>query len=248
MRRSVVAAAILIFLASVGVLSMTPTEISCQGYLTDGSGDPVVDSSYSIVFTIYDAASGGDSEFTETQSITTVDGLFSVLLGSVSPIVDTVFADSSRWLGLAVDGDPEIAPRTKLTSSAFAFRVARLDGAKGGRISDDVNIQGDARISTGHGASGTEAFVAGRLNTAGGFRSTVSGGSGSGSLMANTSVALTIPANLMSTVIIVSASSDCNSSSVTMRSNLLAFADDSLEFPAGLEYVDDLDVATALLE
>lgn len=74
-------------------LAATPSELSYQGYLTDSSGNPVADGSYSIVFTIYYAASGGNSKWTETQSVT------------------------------AVDGDPEISPRYKIASTAFSFQA-----------------------------------------------------------------------------------------------------------------------------
>jgi hypothetical protein len=53
--------------------------------------------------------------------------------------------------------------------------------------------------------------------------------------------AISIPAGQTSTVIFVSASS---APSVNSRSVFLAFSDDSLELPDGLEYVDDLGTAT----
>jgi hypothetical protein len=59
------------------------------------------------------------------------------------------------------------------------------------------------------------------------------------------SVPMTIPANRTSTAIFVSSSSPgATASGFTTRSILLAFVNDSLALPAGLEYVDDLDVAT----
>lgn len=76
---------------------------------------------------------------------------------------------------------------------------------------------------------------------------TWSSGSGSayGELMAN--VTLSIPPNRTSTVIFVSASSPYNTApagSTYIRASVLAFCNDSLALPAGLEYVDDLDTAT----
>lgn len=57
--------------------------------------------------------------------------------------------------------------------------------------------------------------------------------------------AFPIPANSTSTVVFSSGSSSVQ---VDSRSVLLAFSGDSLLLPAGLEYVDDLDVATAYNE
>jgi hypothetical protein len=56
---------------------------------------------------------------------------------------------------------------------------------------------------------------------------------------------LTIPANGTSTAIFQSASGQHSGNSRTLA---LIFYNDSLQLPAGLEYVDDLDVATALFE
>ena len=54
----------------------------------------------------------------------------------------------------------------------------------------------------------------------------------------NSNHSISIPANRTSTVIFISASS---SDSGYMRSNFMAFYNDSLVLPAGLEFVDDLD-------
>jgi hypothetical protein len=59
-------------------------------------------------------------------------------------------------------------------------------------------------------------------------------------------ISLSIPANGISTVVFVSTSSQAFSvSPVQIRANILAFYNNSLNLPEGLEYVDDLDTATA---
>ncbi len=179
--------AVMVLLSAV-VYAATPDKVSYQGFLTDGVGDPVANGSYSVNFTIYDAASGGTALWSETQSVSTADGLFSVWLGAVTPIAGTVFADSGRYLGIAVESDPEIVPRTEFVAVPYAYRVESVDGAKGGTVSGDLEVTGRASIGTGHGTLGSEAFVAGRLNTASGFRSTVSGGSGNDATGGNSAI------------------------------------------------------------
>ncbi|MCI0406483.1 MAG: hypothetical protein L0209_10545, partial [candidate division Zixibacteria bacterium] len=85
-----------------------PQLINFQGILRDGSGNPVANSTYSVTFKIYDAPSGGSILWTETQSVGTTSGLFTVLLGSatVGGIPDAVLSDSSRYLGVTVSPDP----------------------------------------------------------------------------------------------------------------------------------------------
>ena len=98
-----------------------PQLINFQGVLKDGSGNPVPDGSYSVAFTIYDAAAGGNVFWTETQSVTTSNGLFTVLLGSTTPLPDSVFYDSSRYLGMAVSPDAEMTPRQRLSSVGYSY-------------------------------------------------------------------------------------------------------------------------------
>jgi hypothetical protein len=139
-----------------------PTVINFQGRLTDAGGTPVPDGSYSVVFTIYDVPVGGTVKWTETQSVTTSGGLFSVLLGTLTPIVDSVFNHSFRCLGIKVGTDPELSPRTRLVSVPYANRVSAIDGASGGAISGSTSIQGNLS------ASGNVGFgTAERLTVAG---------------------------------------------------------------------------------
>ncbi|MBU1026179.1 MAG: hypothetical protein KKA31_00445, partial [Candidatus Margulisbacteria bacterium] len=124
-------AALFIFIGVVclvaGVAAAIPQEMSYQGKLTDSGGSPVT-GTYSIVFTIYDAESGGSSQWTETKSVSVETGLFNVMLGSTSPISSEVFATGEVWLGVKVGADSEMSPRKKLVTSAYAFNADTLDG------------------------------------------------------------------------------------------------------------------------
>ena len=54
------------------------------------------------------------------------DGLFHVMLGSLSPLPDSVFNKPTRWLSISVDGEP-MAPRLRITGSAYAMYAQNLD-------------------------------------------------------------------------------------------------------------------------
>jgi hypothetical protein len=124
-----------------------------------------MDTSLSMTFTIYDDSAGSNVLWTETQpSIDVSNGLFNVVLGTEAPITDAIFLGSVRWLGIAVDPDPEITPRTKLVTVPYAFTVSTVDGASGGHIFGDRHLHstftvgeygGDAgRIEVTDGTSG----------------------------------------------------------------------------------------------
>jgi hypothetical protein len=98
--------------------------LSYQGKLTDTFGLPVVDTTYSVNFRLYSAPSGGSSFWNETQTVRTREGLFSALLGSVTSIGSMPDA-GAVYLGMAVEGGPELAPRLRIASAAYAYLAAR---------------------------------------------------------------------------------------------------------------------------
>ena len=137
---------VLLTLAQISFAEV-PTQINYQGRLTDPMGSPR-DTTVSMVFTIYDDSTGGMAKWTEEHlSVTVVDGLFNVILGTTDPIDDSVFNSPERYLGIQVGTDPELSPRSQLITVPYAFRVSTIDGASGGTIEGDVNIEGDVIIT-----------------------------------------------------------------------------------------------------
>jgi hypothetical protein len=133
MKRLFCVLALLILLAAASSApAAVPQLINFQGLLTTPGGTPVANGPYMAHFSLYSTPTGGTPLWSEVQVINTSGGVFSVILGSVSPIPDSAFNDSSRYLGVQVGGDPEMTPRQKLTSVAFANRVGSLEGASGG--------------------------------------------------------------------------------------------------------------------
>jgi hypothetical protein len=169
---------------TISINADVPQLINYQGRLTDSGENPVADDSYLVVFTIYDAATAGNSKWTETQSITTSSGLFAVLLGSINPIVDTVFNGTTRYLSIEVAGDPELLPRTALVTVPYAQRVSTVDGASGGNVTSKLSI------GPGHTLSGDSAGISGGYNNvASGDGSSVGGGGNNSAVGQDASVA-----------------------------------------------------------
>ena len=101
------ATVVLVVLTAVSIAGAdTPQTIFYQGLLTDSVGAPL-DTTVSMVFTIYDDSTASGSIWTETQICSPKDGRFDVLLGSIMPIHDTVFSDPERYLGIQVGSSPE---------------------------------------------------------------------------------------------------------------------------------------------
>ena len=172
-----------------------PDSIHYQGILKTPGGSPVADAVYGVTFNIYDVASGPDPAlWTETKSVSTVDGLFTTFLGSVTALPHMVFSGPNRFLGITVGADPEMTPRTTLVAVPYAYRIATVDGATGGSISGNINldpstatagniIKGGVPFLHNYGSENTfVGLEAGNLTMTGSFNTA----SGSEALLNNT--------------------------------------------------------------
>ena len=110
-------------------LAGIPKMINYQGMLTDNAGHPLTDT-VSITFKIYDDASGGNKKWEETQNnVSVINGLFNVILGSVTPI-DTLSFAQDYWLDITV-GAEHMPTRLRFTSVAYSFRAKDAETVKG---------------------------------------------------------------------------------------------------------------------
>jgi hypothetical protein len=132
-----------------------PQLMNYQGRLTDASGGIVPDGSYGVMFKIYDDSAAGSAFWSESLTVNVTNGLFSVVLGSLNPISDTLFNNPNRWLGIAVDSNPELAPRTRLTSMAYSFHAAYADSAPAAPDADWTIAGNDIYRLTGNVGIGT---------------------------------------------------------------------------------------------
>ncbi|MDH4262910.1 MAG: phage tail protein [Spirochaetia bacterium] len=104
------------------ITAAPPQTINYQGYLTDNLG-VAKNGTFAMVFSIYNVSTAGVALWTETQATVTVaNGLYSVVLGSVTPI--NLPFDVPYFLGIKVSTDAEMTPRTTLASVPYAFNAA----------------------------------------------------------------------------------------------------------------------------
>jgi hypothetical protein len=124
------------FILFSSVLADVPRVINYQGRVTDSDGNPLTDGTYEMTFTIWDDPTATDpgniTWASGPQTVQTVDGLFSYLLGSSEPYLTAdIFEDSLCWLGIKIGEDPELSPRTKLATVPYAFRAQQALVANG---------------------------------------------------------------------------------------------------------------------
>jgi hypothetical protein len=105
-----------------------PQLIFYQGTLTDASGKPI-DHKQSMKFSIWNDQAGGTKLWEESHHAVTVrNGLFSVILGSQSPICVDIFSEKTRYLETIIESET-LTPRQQIVSVPYAHASASVSGA-----------------------------------------------------------------------------------------------------------------------
>ena len=152
--------------------SAVPPIISYQGKLSQPSGAPVADGTYSVRFAIYDEPTGAHVPlWSETNpNVQAKGGLFGVMLGSVVNLPGNVFDSPSRFFGIKVGDDPEMVPRQQIASVAFAFKAEKADIAttvpNGAITTGKIAERAVTADNLADGGVTTEKLASGAVNTA----------------------------------------------------------------------------------
>lgn len=141
-----------------GVYAQIPRILSYQGVLTDPNGTLLPDGNHVLKLTLYSSAFGTTPLYFEIQSVPVIRGVFNVIIGTSTPIPTSLTFDRAYFLGVSVDGGPELQPRTPLTSVPYALHAGIADN-----LSDDApvvkslnGLTGNLTISAGNGINFTQ--------------------------------------------------------------------------------------------
>ncbi len=108
-------------------------KISLQGFLKDANGKAVADGNKVLTFKIYNAITAGTLLWTKTFSqVSVVGGVYAVQLGaSDAPEVEisTLLWNVPYYVGITVESEPELAPRTEFTYAPYTFAVNKTNKA-----------------------------------------------------------------------------------------------------------------------
>jgi len=173
MRRTAAVILVLVF-ALAGATSAAPWQkIGYQGFLRDSMGGVVPDGDYALTFSLYLDEAGMTLLWSETQIIYVEGGFVTAYLGSAVPL-DGLPYDEQYWLGIAINSEPEIEPRTRLSTSPYAFRANEAESLVGGvpADSDWTIVSGniyrlDGNVGVGTASPGQKLTVAGTVRAAG---------------------------------------------------------------------------------
>lgn len=100
-----------------------PSQIPYSGQLSE-NGQLVSGTRY-FSFNLYADSLGGTPLAAQAESLAVTNGVYHTQL-NFNP---SVWDGSTRWLGVSVNSNPEMTPRTKIGSVPYAERAARADTA-----------------------------------------------------------------------------------------------------------------------
>jgi microcystin-dependent protein len=108
--------------------------IAYQGRLADTAGKALT-GTYSMIFRLYNVAANGvplwEEQWTGSNGVKVSDGLFNVMLGSLTAVPQAVITGHDQlFLGITVGTDDEMTPRVQLGSVPFAVQALTVpDGS-----------------------------------------------------------------------------------------------------------------------
>jgi hypothetical protein len=127
--------------------AVVSTSIPVQGRLTDASGTPVADGTYSVKFALYDAATRGNEVCADTNTVTVEGGLFYSEIRGTCRVLD--FSGQQLYLGIKVESDREMTPRRPILPVPHALSLR--PGAIISATTSNALIHVENWYSTGRG-------------------------------------------------------------------------------------------------
>jgi len=107
-----------------------PMKLNYQGFLKNKNKD-IISSSVSIQFSLYNSEDSNDAVWTELhENVLVNEGMFNVVLGEITALNGSLF-DDDLYLGIKIDNDPEMKPRHKFHSAAFAIKASAAQSLSG---------------------------------------------------------------------------------------------------------------------
>ena len=122
--RTVLAAAAL---SASAAAQSSPLLVAYQARVTDALGVPL-SGPQAVTIGIFSVPTGGTALYLETQGVTVVNGVATLLVGTVNPLPSNLFDSGDRYLGIAVSPDAEMSPRRRVASVPYAIQARDVSG------------------------------------------------------------------------------------------------------------------------
>ncbi|MDH5711609.1 MAG: hypothetical protein OEZ15_08105 [Gammaproteobacteria bacterium] len=121
---------IVALLFPVAAFCGVPGQVNFQGVLLN-SASQAVNGSVNFNFTLFDAATGGAQLWSESQvGVPVTDGMYSVALGSVTPLSTGILSGGAVYLEVSVGGEI-LSPRQRLLAVPYALNAEEANNVAG---------------------------------------------------------------------------------------------------------------------
>lgn len=140
---------IILLSMALTIEAAVPGLINYQGMLTDADGTPI-DDTRTIHFKLFDSASGGAELWAESHSVLIEEGVFNVILGSVTSLAGITFDPESIYLEITVGDDPPMSPRSQIVSQFMALQAGNAESLNGHAAGDFVQTINDVSPAGGN--------------------------------------------------------------------------------------------------
>ena len=129
-------------LGFAGPAHALPDEVAQEGLVLDADGRPVA-GVHALRMRIYGQPMGGAALFDERHpAVEFFEGYYFVALGTIEPLDPDLFGRDGLWLGVSIDGGPELAPRTAFRKVPAAFAADIAYEVVGDITPSSVSIEG----------------------------------------------------------------------------------------------------------
>lgn len=158
--RAIMTGAILLAVAPALLAAAVTGQINYQARLLDAYGRRVNDT-VTLAFKLYDAATEGNLLWSEThEGVVVSDGIYSIAMGSTTPIPASVFTQDGIYLELAINNET-MAPRQLITSAGQALVARTVMGP-------DIFVnQANGKVGIGTTTPAEQLDVAGTIKVTG---------------------------------------------------------------------------------
>ena len=122
---------------------------SLQGQLTNTSGTAIANGQHSIAVSVY--AQGSTTPiYTQASNVTTVDGIFSMMVGDSGSTMLSLKPNVNYSVGISVDGQAQLQPMLELGSAPSAITAKLADSSA---VALSANTVGGFSVSATGGAN-----------------------------------------------------------------------------------------------
>ena len=119
-----------------------PNQIMQEGLVMDAEGTPF-EGAHDIRVRLYDEADAQLPFYDERHpDIEFLEGFYAIPIGSIDPLDPAIFMRDNVWVGITIDNQAEMRPRTRLMKVPAAFAATLADDVRGDIHPASVSIQG----------------------------------------------------------------------------------------------------------